>query len=166
MPTVACRSCAKEFYAKPSWLLKGFGIYCSRECQSAGRKTGQIILCSLCGKEAYKQQKALNGSKSQKYFCGRECAVKWHNSVFIENNHGNWKHGAFSYRRILQRSSTNETCVLCRSIDDRVLSVHHIDKDRKNNKTSNLIWLCRNCHHLVHNYAEAEARLVPYIKKK
>jgi predicted HNH restriction endonuclease len=27
-----------------------------------------------------------------------------------------------------------------------------VDKNRKNNKIKNLIWLCRNCHFLIHNY--------------
>ncbi|MBI4281264.1 HNH endonuclease [Candidatus Uhrbacteria bacterium] len=38
--------------------------------------------------------------------------------------------------------------------NNRVLLVHHIDENRKNNVLSNLVWLCRNCHFLVHKYNE------------
>ena len=40
-------------------------------------------------------------------------------------------------------------CEKCGSIDD--LQVHHIDENRNNNKSDNLIVLCRSCHSIVHN---------------
>jgi len=39
------------------------------------------------------------------------------------------------------------------------LIVHHIDKNRNNNGIENLIWLCQNCHYLVHHYTDDRKRL-------
>ncbi len=32
----------------------------------------------------------------------------------------------------------------------RQLDIHHLDKRRRNNKESNLVTLCANCHRLIH----------------
>ena len=48
------------------------------------------------------------------------------------------------------RARQNFVCALCgEAQEDRKLSVHHIDENRWNNKTSNLIALCRKCHYNV-----------------
>jgi 5-methylcytosine-specific restriction endonuclease McrA len=164
MPSVFCKNCQKAFYAKPSWIKNGEGIYCSRVCQSAGRRRGVVILCFVCGKEKYKQKKALDRSKSGYYFCSKACSLVWHNSEFKEQKHGNWKHGTFAYRRILERSHRPAQCVLCTISDTDILLVHHIDKNRKNNHLENLAWLCHNCHHLVHNYKEPETRFKAFLR--
>lgn len=59
-------------------------------------------------------------------------------------------------------SKTPLACKKCGSTDSRTLAVHHKDKNRKNNSISNLMWLCHNCHYLVHHYKdEATGFLVP-----
>jgi hypothetical protein len=35
-----------------------------------------------------------------------------------------------------------------------MLAVHHLDEDRANNAVDNLVWMCHNCHHLIHHYPE------------
>lgn len=163
MAVVACKICSKEFYAKPSWLKNGAGLYCSKNCQNLGRKKGKRVACFLCGKEVYKQVKALN--TSARLFCSRKCSVFWHNAEFVEQKHGNWKQGSFAYKRILERSNTPACCALCGNSDREILLVHHIDKNRKNNTLKNLVWLCHNCHHLVHCYADVEKELADTLKK-
>jgi hypothetical protein len=46
---------------------------------------------------------------------------------------------------------TDDSCAICgaRGIDN--LSEHHIDSNRSNNEYDNLIVLCHNCHHKIHN---------------
>lgn len=56
------------------------------------------------------------------------------------------------YRSILTHSKVLAVCKLCKNKDKRVLAVHHLDRQRSNNKVENLLWLCHNCHHLVHHY--------------
>ncbi|MFZ2188891.1 MAG: hypothetical protein WAV73_04995 [Candidatus Moraniibacteriota bacterium] len=166
MPQVKCKICSKEFYAKPNWVKLGWGKYCSRKCKHEAAKTGREINCAICNKKTYKTQKALKGSKSNKYFCSKSCQTVWRNSViFVGKNHTNWKDGKFTYRTIIARSDVPKVCKLCGEEDDRVLLVHHLDVNNKNNELKNLTWLCHNCHFLVHHYIEERKKLAVKIIK-
>jgi len=149
-----CKKCGKEFLAKRNWVLRGSAKYCSTTCQHEGRKTGRTIKCFLCGKEAYKSGKDLKKSKSKKYFCTKKCSLIWHNVDRFGAKHQNWKFGSFAYKPLLKRSGQKEMCLLCSTKDTRVLAVHHIDKNRRNNILKNLAWLCHNCHFLVHHFSD------------
>lgn len=160
MPNVACQICNTQFYVKPNWIKKGWGKYCSRNCVFESQKKGKIVLCFICKKRVYKAPKELTRSKSGKFFCTKVCQTIWRNKiVFIGENHANWKYGESAYRRIVKGAKIERICVLCHSKDERVLAVHHKDKNRRNNKIENLTWLCHNCHYLVHHYEEARIKL-------
>ena len=155
MPYVDCKKCGQEFYAKPNWIKKGWGKYCSRNCVFESQKKGKVVLCFICGKQTYKSPRELLRSKSGKFFCSKVCQTIWRNKiVFIGENHANWKHGKSAYRRILKSTEKEQNCSLCHNRDKRVLIVHHKDKNRSNNGIDNLIWLCHNCHYLVHHYID------------
>jgi hypothetical protein len=47
------------------------------------------------------------------------------------------------YRKI------TKSCLICGF--DKVVDLHHLDKNRKNNSETNLIGLCPNHHHMLHN---------------
>lgn len=147
-----CVICKKVVYVRPSHAERGWGKYCSRKCQYQGYKTGKYVKCSTCGEKTYKAQSALCHSKSKKYFCDKSCFAVWKNThLLIGENHPSWKNGEGSYREIILRSGIKPICRSCKIVDIRVLLTHHIDGNRQNNKVSNLEWLCRNCHYLVHN---------------
>jgi hypothetical protein len=161
MTIVSCERCKKEFYAKPSWIKKGQGKYCSRKCGHESKKNGKIVKCYICKKEVYKKRKNIEGSKSGKLFCSKRCSLNWKNTTLIGEKHNNWKHGgnSSSYRNIIKRSSREIVCQICGNGDFRVLDVHHKDRNRRNNKLNNLIWLCCNCHFLVHHYVKEGKKL-------
>jgi len=158
MPIVKCKICSKDFYGKPFFLKQGHAKYCSQVCMRIGSKTGKIVKCHSCNKEVYKTKKALRVSKSKNYFCTKSCQTKWRNSVFVGSKHANWKEGRFAYRSVLGRYKVEKICGICKTTDFRILAVHHIDHDRKNNSVSNLAWLCHNCHFLLHHYKDIEAQ--------
>ncbi len=58
------------------------------------------------------------------------------------------------------RSKIKRECVQCKISDTRLLVVHHLDHNRTNNKLSNLVWICFNCHHLVHTSRDVEQSLL------
>lgn len=151
MPYVACKQCGKQFYAKPNWLKIGWGKYCSRDCVFESQRKGRLVNCFICGKVVYKSPKILTRSKSGKFFCSKSCQTVWRNSVFVGPAHGNWKGGEKSYRETLLRIKNNKICKRCEVNDIRILLVHHLDRNRQNNKVDNLIWLCHNCHYLIHH---------------
>ncbi|MAG12757.1 hypothetical protein CL630_03020 [bacterium] len=151
MPTLKCENCSHSFYRKPSYVKAGYGQYCSSKCQYKGARNGKLVKCFICEKEIYKSKAKLKHSKSKKYFCNKSCQTKWRNSIFIGEKHKSWKHGnALRYRNILRKTGCQEICKKCGIQDKRILAVHHIDQNRKNNKSENLVWLCHNCHHEVH----------------
>ena len=161
MVKTKCLICKKQFYTKLSLTKKGWSKYCSKECQYEGQKKGKIVKCFTCKKEVYKSPKELKHSKSNNFFCGKSCQSVWRNSVLcVDSRHPNWKGGKKSYRNILLRNNKRPKCNMCEKEDLRILAAHHIDGDRRNNKTKNLAWLCYNCHFLVHNYKEEKKRFM------
>ncbi len=85
-------------------------------------------------------------------FCNKSCFAVWKNThVLFGENHVNWKGGENTYRSIMIKNEIPALCNSCGINTFRLLVVHHIDRNRQNNKLSNLVWLCRNCHYLAHN---------------
>ncbi|HAM88755.1 MAG: hypothetical protein US83_C0003G0009 [Candidatus Falkowbacteria bacterium GW2011_GWC2_38_22] len=150
MPIVICKNCKKEFYAKPSHLARGWSKCCSVECRTVIQKKGKFEHCEVCGKEIWKMPKELKNSKSGKFFCNKSCQSKWRNTIYSGPKHKLWKGGLNVYRDILKKSGQKQICAKCGIQDKRILLVHHKDVNRKNNDIENLVWLCWNCHHLVH----------------
>ena len=157
---VSCKQCGSDLKTKPSHIALGFGKYCSRACSSEASRKGKNVICHVCGTTTYKQQKDLKRSKSGKLFCSKSCQTQWRNQVYVGRKHGNYKTGKSSYRSALKRSGAKQVCCRCRENDTRVLAVHHIDRNRNNNSIENLMYLCHNCHHLVHRYKNEEKKLM------
>jgi len=156
MPIVPCKLCGKTFYAKPSHLKRGWGKYCSSKCQYKARLSGKSVYCEICGKKLWRQPHEFEQSKSNKFFCSKSHQTLWRNKEFNGPRHGNWKGGEhIHHKRLLIQNKIKPVCKLCGCKDERVLVVHHLDKDRKHNNIKNMVWLCHNCHHLIHNYNES-----------
>ena len=153
MPLVRCKICKKKFYAKPSWLKRGWGKYCSPGCQHKAQLRGKFVYCGICGKKIWRTPRQLTHSKSKKFFCNKSCQTLWRNRIFIGPRHPNCKGGEnIEHKELLIRNGIKSVCKLCGCKDKRVLAVHHLDRNKKHNMIKNLIWLCHNCHHLVHCY--------------
>ncbi len=164
MPLATCTLCKKEFYRKLSQIKLVKHSYCSSFCQHRARRTGNLIKCYWCGSKIYKQFHDLS-IKNRKFFCGKKCGLEWLNSNQKGVKHPNWTTGEFSYKGVLLRHKVLRECSLCRIKDKRVLAVHHIDRNRKNNHISNLAWLCHDCHFLVHHYPSEHLRFIRHLKK-
>jgi hypothetical protein len=153
MPKLKCKICSTEFYVKPSHLKLGHGKYCSIKCRAEGQKNGKKVICDVCGKDVWRTPKDFGRSKSGKFFCSKSCQTKWRNEFYSGEKHYLWRGGEFVYRNLMLKSGNFPKCKLCGIDDIRILVVHHRDKNRKNQKLENLVWLCMNCHHLVHNHS-------------
>ncbi len=150
MPKVNCKICNSPFYAKPRHLKIGCGKYCSKKCQNTSQRTGFWTECNNCGKSIWKTPRDVRDSKSGKFFCSKSCQTVWRNKHYSETKHPMWKNGINTYRNILLRSKVPVMCLKCKLKDKRILIVHHLDKNRTNNSLGNLVWLCANCHMLIH----------------
>ncbi len=83
--------------------------------------------------------------------------------MYTGPNHPNWKGGENSYRDLIIRSNVKKRCLRCAIKDIRLLSVHHIDENRHNNKLENLAWLCYNCHFLIHKDKEEKEKFMELV---
>lgn len=146
-----CRICGKEFYIKEFHAKKGWGKFCSIKCRTKGQIKGKWVECDYCGKRIWRTPKDFRRSERKKFFCSVGCHCSWENkNVRFGVNASNWVAGASVYRTLLKRSGVAQKCRRCGITDKRVLSVHHKDGNRRNNKIENLEWLCRNCHCIIH----------------
>lgn len=166
MPIVDCIICKNKFYTKPSHQKLGWGKYCSSACRSKAQFNGNSVKCFICNKKVYRSNYQLKKSASGKYFCSKSCQTKWRNGYFIGDRHSNWINGSKTYRKILERFDKNPKCLICGTIDERILNAHHIDHNRENNDKLNLVWLCLNCHFLVHHDQNIEKNLVDKLKQR
>jgi hypothetical protein len=163
MVVVTCKICKKEFNAKPAHVRYGWAKYCSKQCHYAGLRTGSMEKCFRCGKEVYRERRMAGRTKSGKFFCGKSCQTLWRNQLYVGVKHANYKHGTSSYRSVLVRAGVKKYCRLCKSKDERILAVHHLDENRRNNKVENLMYLCHNCHHLIHHFPGERDKLMAVV---
>ncbi len=148
---VKCKICNTGFFPRPDHVKKGWGIYCSSNCKHAGAMTGKRHSCFICKKEILRIPSKIKRSKSGKFFCDKSCQTKWRNTQYKGTKHLGWKGGFSMYRDILRNSGQSIKCLYCGNRDSRVLAVHHVDENHRNNEIKNLVWLCHNCHYLVHH---------------
>jgi len=156
---VKCGVCSKFFQVKPSHIKYGWGKYCSDICKFKAQFKGEFVKCFNCGKSIYRSPKSITRSKSGKYFCTKSCQTLWRNSLYVGEKSVRWISGINTYRNILLRTGKDAKCALCSVEDIRVLSVHHKDHVRTNNKIENLAWLCFNCHYLLHHDKDLDLKM-------
>ncbi len=60
----------------------------------------------------------------------------------------------------------SDSCALCSIKGADNLTIHHIDKDEKNNEYDNLILLCHNCHCRHHQNKGISKKLIVETKRK
>jgi endogenous inhibitor of DNA gyrase (YacG/DUF329 family) len=161
MTMINCDFCSKKFYKKPSQIKLCLRNFCSNECSHKARRSGKIKKCHICKKEAYKELRYL---KQSRFFCSKKCQMIWLSSHYKGKNHPNWTTGESSYKEAMVQGSKIKQCIICSKDDQRILSVHHLDQNRKNNILENLVWVCRNCHHLIHCYESEKLKLVKLLK--
>ncbi len=159
-----CKICNNDFYVKPSHEKIGWGIFCSRYCKKFGTRTRKETNCYVCNKVIYKTMSQISRSKSGKYFCGKSCQTKWRNVEYSGKKHLGWKGGQTIYRKIVLKSGLKAECLLCHKVDSRILVVHHIDQDHSNLNIKNLVWLCHNCHYLIHHDKLEKRRFLSFVK--
>lgn len=134
--------------------------YCSYECRCPGPVIAQ---CFHCGKDFEMERKFFNLGQKRYYnhFCSSECQGAWLSSRTGPDS-TNWQGGTSfepytpEFNNQLRKSIRERDsfcCQLCNMTEQesleqlgRVLSTHHIDYDKHNSVSSNLIALCEPCH--------------------
>jgi len=135
---VECLYCGKEFYACMSRIKRGGGKYCSISCSTTHRN----LTNNPSHRPEVRAKISINhadvkGVKNPMY--GR---IGKNAPSYID---GRKKLGG-GYRG---KALANNCCIcsLCGETNIKKLDIHHKDKNRKNNKLSNLQIVCSRCHY-------------------
>lgn len=109
-------------------------------------------ICPVCNSKFLEKK----GHKREKITCSHSCS----NTYFahLRNKPENWK----NYRTICFKYWKKE-CILCGF--DKVVEVHHLDYNNKNNDKNNLVPVCPNHHQMIHTNEWGE-QTVNEIKEK
>lgn len=117
-----------------------------------------IVSCASCGTLLTRKRSVVKRSKSGLSFCNRSCKSKAQcigGLTAIMPKHYSQVSGGkprikTTYRSIAFAAFSHE-CFDCKfNTHEKVLQVHHIDKDRSNNDLTNLVILCPTCHAVRH----------------
>lgn len=159
-----CLQCGKKFIGK-QYRLDNKNNFCSIECyhtwcsgeNNCAWTGGKIeCKCEKCGKKTYRHQSYIKNRKH--LFCSKKCYSAW----FIKENNSmyntkgklspNWQGGTsfepygLEFNKELKeqiRKRDNYQCQLCGIKENsRNHDCHHIDYDKTNNNSINLITLC------------------------
>ena len=156
-----CVICGNNIRVKEAHVKRGWGKYCSKKCQAVAQHRGKWVPCGYCGKSIYRTPRDFRKSRSKKFFCSVGCHCSWENeNRRCGENAPNWVAGHNVYRRLMVRHGIEKRCYRCGHRDERVLVVHHRDRNRRNNNIENLGWLCRNCHCIEHVMASDVVAIV------
>jgi hypothetical protein len=140
-PNAKCFVCRKLIYRRPSEIAATKNkVFCSSSCY--GVSCRKEIPCAVCGK--------LLLSGLNKKTCSRACSNKNRAGIFYTGK--STKDNAVSIRHIKIKlvAIRGGVCERCGYNKREVLQVHHKDRNRKNNKITNLELVCPNCHYEEH----------------
>ena len=143
-----CERCQVTFLADNREIKRGGARYCSLSCSGKRPKPRKNLeyanlTCAQCNVSFKRAPSKLVNSKSGLYFCSRACkdqAQRIGGIPEIMPPHYGTALPDYSFAR----TSACQRCGYDRHPE--ILHVHHIDRDRTNNDSSNLVCLCPTCH--------------------
>ena len=155
-----CEECGTVFYAPRSEVKRGYGRFCSQSCSSVAaarrRKPKPNCKCFLCGTAFYRSPSKVRASRSGLVFCSRKCKdeaqrISTGIEVLWPSHYGE---KALNHRGVAFRAHPHQ-CNRCGYKKcPEVLEVHHKDRNRSNNDSTNLELLCPTCHAEEHFLAQ------------
>lgn len=155
--TIKCKTCGYEWEISPASLTPGitqqYSFAGCPECKY------QEVECAYCHKKFKRLKSELAKSKSGYVYCSHECGNKHKNLLRYNSEDGT------EYRRNAFLNYPHKCAACGYDADERVLEVHHIDENRKNNKIENLIILCPICHKKLTLHLATLEELLPHQEK-
>lgn len=137
MIEAVCKECRKPFRraVNQCGTMKYCGIRCRGRGVSRARQAKRpVATCAVCGKVFKAHRSRLE--RSSHYYCSRGC-------YYLRHGHSKrLKRGTAGMQKLL----TNSHCFDCGISEEYLLTVHHVDGNRSNNKPSNWEILCHNHH--------------------
>jgi len=122
------------------------------DCVGCGKRKENHAhsMCFKCYKQQYKRKEIICkdcGRKALHQAKGYCCSC--YNRVFHHDRLLNYKSMKVFGLDIVSYMEKTKKCLSCDF--DKVVELHHLDGDRKNNSGANLVPLCPNCYRLLHH---------------
>ncbi len=137
-----CKRCNRERII----IAKGHCTYCYK------RYATPIITCKVCGKSAHHQGKGMcvlcYPKEGKNYETIKRHTIRKYHNISFEL----WK-------------EVTKACVICGF--DKIVDLHHLDREHSNNSRENFVGLCPNHHKMMHNQlysGETEALIREKLK--
>lgn len=142
-----CLDCGQEWETIYQNIGYGNTIHHCLNCwDKQNENKWEEKICAKCGKKILRLKSRINRNKSGLFYCSKDCGNIYKNIVREEN--GEWKNTK-NYRKVAFYNNKHECSVCGWEEDKRILEVHHIDGDRENNSSENLVILCPICHRKI-----------------
>lgn len=143
-----CATCAADFVRRASHS-NGKKEFCSRKCSQLASRRRLVVECAQCSKVIEVSFNRIAKSKSGLVFCGKSCMVQAQRLLdgIPEIHPPQYGKGDTQYKKTAFRNLERK-CADCGLAFLPLLTVHHIDGNRKNGSVSNLEILCHN-HHMI-----------------
>ncbi|MFA4952656.1 MAG: hypothetical protein WC584_00365 [Candidatus Pacearchaeota archaeon] len=125
---IICPSCKKE----KEHHAKGYCFNCYRKLSWKPKK----MICKRCGREMALHSKGL--------------CPGCYNFVFHLQKNKDWSRNKRHNISTELYKKITEKCVVCGF--DKIVDLHHLDENNKNNLEENFIGLCPNHHKMIHDF--------------
>lgn len=133
-----CLICKKSFHFIS--CRANVAKYCSNNCRYIAH-TGKGLTEYTCH---HCNLKFKDSKSCKRKYCSRACVNKSNKKI--------WNPAFSTIRKAMLSCGMIKSCNRCGFNENiNILGVHHIDRDRKNNKLDNLEVLCPNCHSIEHS---------------
>ncbi len=167
---IKCKYCEIVFDVETRELKRGNGKYCSRSCCGKAKKGHRTktpnVTCAFCGTAFYKNASKRKNSKSNLYFCCRNHKDKAQRiGGLSEIQPGHYNTGTSRYRQIAFRNHEHK-CNKCSYDFKPVLIVHHMNRNRCDNRPENLEILCPTCHAETHYRAKEMDHFINLVEPR
>ncbi|MFH1637709.1 MAG: hypothetical protein ABIB71_04775 [Candidatus Woesearchaeota archaeon] len=137
------------------------------DCKGCGKRleNGAKGYCKKCYKNIYwkpKSQTCKNCERDRPHQAFGLCVTcynRLHHYDYIKAYNAK-KYYGISLEKL--RRFTKK-CIVCGF--SKIVELHHLDGNRKNNYRGNLVGLCPNCHKMIHSYAFFD-EIINILKKK
>jgi hypothetical protein len=140
-----CETCGNQFYVFPSRIKKGQVKYCSMKCYSKNGENNPFW-----GKRHNLNSIAkMSSSPNRPKFTSEDNPNKVRfGENYIGKSLGWWQ-------RWFMRNIGK--CEICSLQCIEIMEIHHKNRNRKDNRRENLLYVCPNCHRLIHKVNKKSA---------
>lgn len=146
-------------FKKAKKIIEEYGLDTSHFDYGGSKRRLNVVVekvCPVCSK-TFETQKS--GNRKEKVTCSHSCS----NTYFRRGTqNGNWSDDAYRSSCFLYH---DKKCIVCD--EDKIVEVHHLDGNKKNNKIDNLVPLCPTHHQYWHSRFKylIEDKIVKYIQE-